>query len=160
MQDTDTNRILLFLSLKSWDIGVHIGKKKIAKLAAYRCIYDRVTYAIIMRQRILYPYFFIFKSQKTMLLVEEKRIPLQISLINMRSYGDKPADFLRKVPGGLLPAIEVNGRIITESQVIMELFDQEFGPDQGFRPMLPSDDANFSRYQKLARLEREYVGWI
>lgn len=113
-----------------------------------------------MRQRILYPYFFIFKSQKTMLLVEEKRIPLQISLINMRSYGDKPADFLRKVPGGLLPAIEVNGRIITESQVIMELFDQEFGPDQGFRPMLPSDDANFSRYQKLARLEREYVGWI
>jgi glutathione S-transferase len=49
-----------------------------------------------------------------MLLVEEKQVPIKIELVPMRSYGDKPAAFLRKVPSGLLPAIEVNGKIITE----------------------------------------------
>jgi Glutathione S-transferase, N-terminal domain len=49
-----------------------------------------------------------------MLLVEEKQVPIKIELVPMRSYGDKPPAFLRKVPSGLLPAIEVNGRIITE----------------------------------------------
>jgi Glutathione S-transferase, N-terminal domain len=49
-----------------------------------------------------------------MLLVEEKQVPIKIELVPMRSYGDKPPAFLRKVPSGLLPAIEVNGQIITE----------------------------------------------
>lgn len=53
-------------------------------------------------------------SQKTMLLVEEKQVPIKIELVPMRSYGDKPQEFLRKVPGGLLPAIEINGQVITE----------------------------------------------
>ena len=46
--------------------------------------------------------------QKTMLLIEAKNIPISIELINMRSYGDKPSSFLRKVPNGLLPALEEN----------------------------------------------------
>ena len=92
-----------------------------------------------------------------MLLVEEKEIPVHISLVNMRSYGDKPAEFLRKVPGGLLPAIEVNGKVITESQVIMELLDQWHSPEDGYRSMLPSDQEGYSRYQLLSRLEREDV---
>jgi len=91
-------------------------------------------------------------SQKTMLLVEEKRIPMRISLVPMRSYGDKPAEFLRKVPSGLLPAIEVNGQVITESQVIMELLDEWHKPSDGYRAMMP---VGMERYQKLARLERE-----
>jgi Glutathione S-transferase, N-terminal domain len=49
-----------------------------------------------------------------MLLVEEKQVPIKIELVPMRSYGDKPPAFLRKVPSGLLPAIEVNGQMITE----------------------------------------------
>ena len=43
----------------------------------------------------------------------------------MRSYGDKPADFMRLVPSGLLPAIvvETEGgkQVITESQVRVEI---------------------------------------
>jgi hypothetical protein len=35
-----------------------------------------------------------------MLLIEEKRIPIKIELVPMRSYGDKPMDFMRKVPNG------------------------------------------------------------
>jgi glutathione S-transferase len=44
--------------------------------------------------------------------------------INMRSYGDKPQSFLSKVPGGLLPVIELDGRVVTESLDIMELLEK------------------------------------
>jgi hypothetical protein len=43
--------------------------------------------------------------------------------VNMRSYGDKPQSFLSKVPGGLLPVIELDGRVITESLDIMMLLE-------------------------------------
>lgn len=92
-----------------------------------------------------------------MLLIEEKEVPVQICLVNMRSYGDKPREFLQKVPSGLLPALEVNGKIITESQVIMELLDQWHPVEDGYKPMLPdeSDAAGKEKYKTLARLERE-----
>ena len=93
--------------------------------------------------------------QKTMLLIEEKNIPIQIELVNMRSYGDKPREFLQKVPGGLLPALELveTGQIITESQVIMELLD-EWHADQG--PwMVPTTSEGQARYRQLATLERQ-----
>jgi glutathione S-transferase len=97
-----------------------------------------------------------------MLLVEEKEIPIKIELVPMRSYGDKPREFLQKVPNGLLPAIEVNGQVITESQVIMELLDQWHSQADGYRPMLPAQDdqAGWDRYVRLTRLERElFSSW-
>lgn len=104
--------------------------------------------------------------QKTMLLIEEKEVPINIGLVPMRSYGDKPAEFLKLVPNGLLPAITVekeNGRLqtITESQVIMELLDTWHPKSQGYKPMLPEekDSAGWSRYDDLARLERELFSW-
>jgi glutathione S-transferase len=92
-----------------------------------------------------------------MLLIEEKEIPIKIDLVPMRSYGDKPRSFLQKVPSGLLPAIEVDGKIVTESQVIMELLDQWHTTEEGFRPMLPdeNDEDGWRKYETLARLERE-----
>ena len=58
------------------------------------------------------------------LLLEEKQIPFKIEKVPMRSYGDKPEWFLRKVPSGLLPVIELDGEMITESLVIMQILDQ------------------------------------
>lgn len=94
-----------------------------------------------------------------MLLVEEKKVPVKIDLVPMRSYGDKPREFLQKVPSGLLPAIEVNGRVITESQVIMELLDRWHPVEEGYQPMMPAEDDidGQKRYRVLADLEREYV---
>jgi glutathione S-transferase len=99
--------------------------------------------------------------QKTMLLIEEKKVPIKIELVPMRSYGDKPEAFLRKVPSGLLPAIEVNGKIITESSVIMELLDRYHSPEDGYLPMMPAEDDEEGnrKYQRLARLERELFSW-
>jgi glutathione S-transferase len=96
-----------------------------------------------------------------MLLVEEKRVPIKIDLVPMRSYGDKPREFMQKVPGGLLPAIEVQGQIITESQVIMELLDQWYPESEGYKRMVPRDDdrAGQQRYRELADLERDLFRW-
>lgn len=94
--------------------------------------------------------------EKTSLLIEEKKIPVQIDLINMRSYGDKPREFLQKVPNGLLPALEMpNGQIITESQVIMELLDEMHDG----REMVPKTAKGKARYNQLAQLERELFSW-
>ncbi|KAL7534274.1 hypothetical protein ACHAXR_008407 [Thalassiosira sp. AJA248-18] len=104
--------------------------------------------------------------QKTMLLIEEKQIPINIELVPMRSYGDKPESFLRIVPSGLLPALTIetnDGRkqTITESQVIMELLDQLHPPENGYRQMMPSDNdaKGQARYKQLANLERELFSW-
>lgn len=86
---------------------------------------------------------------------------MKIDLVPMRSYGDKPREFLQKVPSGLLPAIEVGGRIITESQVIMELLDQWHTKEDGYRPMLPADDdeKGWKKYEALSKLERDLFSW-
>ena len=99
--------------------------------------------------------------QKTMLLVEEKQIPINIDLVNMRSYGDKPNEFLRKVPNGLLPALEVEGKgIITESSVIMELLDEWHPPSEGYKQMVPTEGTSeYRQYQYLMQLERELFRW-
>mmetsp|Transcript_10317 Transcript_10317/g.18235 ORF Transcript_10317/g.18235 Transcript_10317/m.18235 type:complete len:449 (+) Transcript_10317:243-1589(+) len=101
-----------------------------------------------------------------MLLIEEKRVPINIELVPMRSYGDKPESFLRIVPSGLLPALLVetsDGRkqAITESQVIMELLDQWHPVEDGYRQMMPAenDAEGKARYKQLANLERELFSW-
>jgi len=104
--------------------------------------------------------------QKTMLLIEEKEIPINIGLVPMRSYGDKPAEFMRIVPSGLLPAITVEGaggkqQVITESAVIMQLLDQMHPPSEGYKEMLPgkNDEEGWTKFDKLSRLERELFSW-
>ena len=57
--------------------------------------------------------------QKVWLLLEEKQIPFRIEKINMRSYGDKPEWFLQKVPRGLLPAIELDGRYLDNTRTLV-----------------------------------------
>lgn len=61
--------------------------------------------------------------QRIWLMLEEKQIPYVVEKIAMRCYGDKPQSFLSKVRSGLLPVIEIDGRIITESAEIMETLD-------------------------------------
>jgi glutathione S-transferase len=96
-----------------------------------------------------------------LLLVEEKQVPVKIGLVPMRSYGDKPREFMSKVPSGLLPALEVNGKIITESQVIMELLEKWHPESEGYKRMLPreDDEAGRNMYRRLAELERDLFRW-
>ncbi|CAJ1412806.1 unnamed protein product, partial [Effrenium voratum] len=75
----------------------------------------------------------------------------------MRSYGDKPKEFLALVPRGLLPAMELDGRVMTES------LERTF-PDPD-KPMLlcctkrfPTDKALQKRASDLLNLERQLFG--
>jgi glutathione S-transferase len=66
--------------------------------------------------------------QKVWLWLEERRIPYRIRKVTMFCYGDKEAWYRQRVPSGMLPALEVDGRLITESDRILEALEQAFGP--------------------------------
>jgi len=66
--------------------------------------------------------------QKVWLWLEEKQIPYRIEKVTMFCYGQKEAWYKRKVPSGMLPALELDDRLITESDDILFALEQAFGP--------------------------------
>jgi glutathione S-transferase len=66
--------------------------------------------------------------QKIWLWLEEKQIPYRIEKVTMFCYGEKESWYKRKVPSGMLPAVELGGRMITESDDILIALEQTFGP--------------------------------
>ncbi|MCX5951056.1 MAG: glutathione S-transferase family protein [Cyanobacteria bacterium] len=66
--------------------------------------------------------------QKVWLWLEEKRVPYRIRKVTMLCYGDKESWYRRLVPSGYLPALELDGRLITESDRILEALEGAFGP--------------------------------
>ena len=65
--------------------------------------------------------------QKVWLWLEEKQVPYRIEKVTMFCYGKKESWYKRKVPSGMLPAIELDGRIITESDDILIALERVFG---------------------------------
>lgn len=66
--------------------------------------------------------------QKVWLWLEEKQIPYRIQKITMFCYGKKEPWYRRKVPSGMLPALELDGKVVTESDDILIALEQAFGP--------------------------------
>jgi glutathione S-transferase len=62
------------------------------------------------------------------LWLEEKQVPYRIEKVTMFCYGEKEAWYKRKVPSGMLPALEIDGRMITESDDILLALENAFGP--------------------------------
>ena len=94
--------------------------------------------------------------QKVWLFLEQKRIPYKVQKIPLNAYGDKPAWYTRKVEGGKLPAVEVDGILQVESMEIMKLLEETF-PNHGPRMIpLPGDsDNNAAKMDELLELEQE-----
>ena len=65
--------------------------------------------------------------QKVWLWLEEKQIPYRVEKITMFCYGEKESWYKRKVRSGMLPAIELDGRIVTESDDILISLEQVYG---------------------------------
>ena len=63
-----------------------------------------------------------------------------------------------QVPSGLLPVLEVDGQVITESAVIQQVLEQMY-PE---RPLLPPEGSpERSRAAQLMRLERRlFSDWL
>ncbi|CAL8471991.1 g11533 [Coccomyxa elongata] len=100
--------------------------------------------------------------QKVWLQLEEKQIPYTLEKINMRCYGDKPREYTAKVPSGLLPAMELDGKLIVESAEIMRILEEAF-PDK--KPLLPPKGTKErQRADSLMRLERrlfsDWLSWL
>jgi glutathione S-transferase len=66
--------------------------------------------------------------QKIWLWLEEKRIPYRIEKVTMFCYGEKEAWYKRQVPSGMLPAIALDSKIITESDDILIALERVYGP--------------------------------
>jgi len=66
--------------------------------------------------------------QKVWLWLEEKGIPYRVCKVTMFCYGQKESWYRRLVPSGMLPALELDGQIITESDSILLALEGAFGP--------------------------------
>ena len=85
--------------------------------------------------------------QKVWLWLEWKKIPYQIKKVTMRCYGEKETWYLKKVPSGMLPALELDNLVITESDQILLILEKNFGP--------LGSSLNVPRIIKLRNLERQ-----
>ncbi|MEN9202819.1 MAG: glutathione S-transferase family protein [Thermostichus sp. DG_1_6_bins_120] len=94
--------------------------------------------------------------QKVWLWLEEKRIPYRIEKVTMFCYGQKESWYKRKVPSGMLPALELQGRLLTESDDILLALEQVYGPlGQGIQ------DARVVPLRQLERLLfRAWCQWL
>lgn len=94
--------------------------------------------------------------QKVWLWLEEKQIPYRIDKVTMFCYGEKESWYKRKVPSGMLPAIELDGRLITESDDILIALERAFGP-LGWS----MEDAKVIPLRRLERLLfRAWCSWL
>ena len=94
--------------------------------------------------------------QKVWLWLEEKQIPYRIRKVTMFCYGTKEDWYKRKVPSGMLPALELDGRMITESDDILIALENAFsplGPGMQDPSVLP-----LRRLERL--LFRAWCGWL
>jgi glutathione S-transferase len=66
--------------------------------------------------------------QKVWLWLEEARIPYRIRKVAMACYGEKELWYRSLVPNGMLPALILDGRLITESDRILAELEAAFGP--------------------------------
>jgi glutathione S-transferase len=66
--------------------------------------------------------------QKVWLWLEEKQIPYRIEKVTMFCYGEKERWYKQIVPSGMLPAVKLDGRLITESDEILLELEEAFEP--------------------------------
>jgi glutathione S-transferase len=96
--------------------------------------------------------------QKVWMTLEEKRIPYRVEKVNMRCYGDKPAEFQRLQPSGQIPVAVLDGQVYRQSNDI--IFALEEDPFSEFKSLKPPPGQE-ARAQQLLRLERQlFSAWM
>jgi glutathione S-transferase len=94
--------------------------------------------------------------QKIWLWLEEKQIPYRIEKVTMFCYGEKESWYKQKVPSGMLPAVELDGRMITESDDILLALERAFG----VLGLGMKDPAVIPLRQLERLLFRAWCGWL
>ena len=86
-------------------------------------------------------------AQRVRLLIEEKGLEWE-SIIVDTARGDVdqlPENYHQMNPKGLVPVVEMNGRGIAESTIILEYLEDAF-PETSFRPAAPEDRAEMRQW--------------
>ena len=96
--------------------------------------------------------------QKVWLWLEARRVPYTIRKVTMRCYGDKERWFTAKVPSGMLPALELDGALITESDEILLALERAFGPLPGSPALSSATVAPLRALER--RLFAAWCGWL
>lgn len=94
--------------------------------------------------------------QKIWLWLEEKQIPYRIEKVTMFCYGKKESWYKQQVPSGMLPAIALDGQLITESDDILIALEQVFG--YLHKGMEDPDVLTLRRLERL--LFRAWCSWL
>ena len=94
--------------------------------------------------------------QKVWLWLEEQEIPYRIEKVTMFCYGEKEAWYKRIVPSGMLPAVELDGHLITESDDILIALERVFG-----KLVFGMEDPKLIPLRRLERLLfRGWCSWL
>lgn len=82
------------------------------------------------------------------MFLEEKKISYRVGKVTMFCYGDKEPWYLRNITRrGMLPAIALDGKVVVESDVILEKLESAFGKLNGISMF-------HEKVKELRKLER------
>jgi len=96
----------------------------------------------------LYNYFRSSTSIRVRVAMALKGLEYEYIALNLRKDEQRASHFLAINPQGLVPALEIDGTILTQSLPIMEYLEERF-PD---RPLLPKDTSGRARVRALASM--------
>lgn len=65
--------------------------------------------------------------------LEESGLKYEVISVNIRQQENRQADYLKLNPSGTVPALEIGGQILTESQAILT-YIADLAPEQGLLP--------------------------
>ncbi|KAJ7547668.1 hypothetical protein O6H91_08G097600 [Diphasiastrum complanatum] len=91
------------------------------------------------------------------LALEEKKISYEVKKIQLRGYGQKPKWYYDKVPSGLVPAIEIDGKILggDESSSLLLQIEELFPEHKSLLPAEGTEERGAT--EDLLNLWRELV---
>jgi len=98
--------------------------------------------------------------QKVWLWLEEQQVPYQIKKVSMFCYGEKEAWFRNLVPSGMLPALSIDGQMITESDVILLALERSFGVLGGVNGRSIQDPEVLALRELERDLFRAWCSWL
>ena len=99
-----------------------------------------------MSQTILHGYFRSSAAFRTRIALNLKGVAAEHRFRHLRKGEQRSPDFLKLNPQGLVPALEIDGNVLTQSLAIIEYLD-ETRPNP---PLLPKDSAGRARVRSLA----------
>ncbi|MGY6627368.1 MAG: maleylacetoacetate isomerase [Oceanicaulis sp.] len=95
---------------------------------------------------VLHGYFRSGTTYRVRLALNWKGVPYESVAVNLVDGGQHAADYLARNPQGLVPALEADGRVLTQSPAIIEWLEEVF-PE---RPLLPADPMKRARVRAFA----------